>query len=212
KTLTIGSNGTLSFNSKNGNVNNLGTIAGNLSNVKDSIITNFNNSGIITGDLYNDGHIDTLSNKGTMGTIYNTSKETIVALGNGKGATIEAVNNTGNINIITNDGTINGQITSQNNSEIKEIFIGENGIVNAKGTLDSSNMQDKSNDAVSLDTINTTLIHNQGTIKGNVRVVGQGSVIGEINNINTISGCILVDGGRIGNINNTNGAIANCMS
>ncbi|STQ87647.1 Uncharacterised protein [Helicobacter pullorum] len=212
KTLTIGSNGTLSFNSAKGSVNNAGTIAGNLSNVKDSIITNFNNNGIITGDLYNDGHIDTLSNTGTMGTIYNTSKETIVALGNDKGATIEAVNNTGNINIITNDGTINGQITSQNNSEIKEILIGENGIVNAKGTLDSSNMQDTSNDAVSLDTINTTLIHNQGTIQGNVRVVGQGSVIGEITNQDTISGCILVDGGRIGNINNTNGAIANCMS
>ncbi|OCR18787.1 hypothetical protein BA917_08215, partial [Helicobacter pullorum] len=212
KTLTIGSNGTLSFNSAKGSVNNLGTIAGNLSNVKDSIITNFTNNGIITGDLYNDGHIDTLTNTGTMGTIYNTSKETIVALGNGKGATIEAVNNTGKINIITNDGTINGQITSQNNSEIKEILIGENGIVNAKGTLDSSNMQDKSNDAVSLDTINTTLIHNQGTIQGNVRVVGQGSVIGEITNQDTISGCILVDGGSIGNINNTNGAIANCMS
>ncbi|WP_143422356.1 beta strand repeat-containing protein, partial [Helicobacter pullorum] len=233
KTLTIGNNGTLSFNSKNGNVNNLGTIAGNLSNVSnstldafnnsgrlngnitnntDSTITNFKNSGTITGNLYNDGHIDTLHNAGTMGTIYNTSKETIVALGNGKGATIEAVNNTGNINIITNDGTINGQITSQNNSEIKEIFIGENGIVNAKGTLNSSNMQNKSNDAVSLDTINTTLIHNQGTIKGNVRVVGQGSVIGEITNQDTISGCILADGGKIGNINNTNGAIANCMS
>ncbi|STQ87246.1 hypothetical protein [Helicobacter pullorum] len=212
KTLTIGSNGTLSFNSAKGSVNNAGTIAGNLSNVKDSIITSFNNSGTITGNLYNDGHIDTLSNTGTMGTIYNTSKETIVALGNDKGATIEAVNNTGNINIITNDGTINGQITSQNNSEIKEILIGENGIVNAKGTLDSSNMQDTSNDAVSLDTINTTLIHNQGTIQGNVRVVGQGSVIGEITNQDTISGCILVDGGRIGNINNTNGAIANCMS
>ncbi|WP_280523588.1 hypothetical protein [Helicobacter pullorum] len=41
-------------------------------------------------------------------------------MGNDKGATIEAVNNTGNINIITNDGTINGQITSQNNSEIKK--------------------------------------------------------------------------------------------
>ncbi|OCR16642.1 hypothetical protein [Helicobacter pullorum] len=211
KTLTIGNNGTLSFNSKNGNVNNLGTIAGNLANVKDSIITSFKNSGTISGNLYNDGHIDTLTNTGTMGTIYNTSKETIVALDNDKGATIEAVNNTGNINIITNHGTINGQITSQNNSEIQEILIGENGIVNAKGTLNSSNMQDKSNDAVSLDTINTTLIHNQGTIKGNVRVVGQGSVIGEINNQDTISGCILVDGGRIGNINNTNGAIANCM-
>ena len=216
KTLTIqnsgSSNGTLSFNSKNGNINNLGTIAGNLSNVKDSTITNFINSGTISGNLYNDGHIDTLSNTGTMGTIYNTSKETIVALGNGKGATIEAVNNTGNINIITNDGTINGQITSKNNSEIQEIRIGENGIVNAKGTLDSNDMQNKSNDAVSLDTINTTLIDNQGTIKGNVRVVGQGSVIGEITNQDTISGCILVDGGRIGNINNANGAIANCMS
>ena len=212
KTLTIQNNGTLSFNSKNGIINNLGTIEGNLANVKDSIITSFNNSGTISGNLYNEGHIDTLSNTGTMGTIYNTSKETIVALGNGKGATIEAVNNTGNINIITNDGTINGQITSQNNSEIKEIFIGENGIVNAKGTLDSNNMQDTSNDAVSLDTINTTLIHNQGTIKGNVRVVGQGSVIGEINNQDTISGCILADGGKIGKINNTNGAIANCMS
>ncbi|WP_179853632.1 hypothetical protein, partial [Helicobacter pullorum] len=62
KTLTIGSNGTLSFNSAKGSVNNLGTIAGNLSNVKDSIITNFTNNGIITGDLYNDGHIDTLTN------------------------------------------------------------------------------------------------------------------------------------------------------
>ncbi|WP_286030526.1 hypothetical protein, partial [Helicobacter pullorum] len=212
KTLTIGSNGTLSFDSTKGSVNNAGTIAGNLLNVSKSTLGTFINSGTITGDLYNEGHIGTLHNKGTMGTIYNTSKETIVALGNGKGATIEAVNNTGNINIITNDGTINGQITSQNNSEIKEIFIGENGIVNAKGTLDSSNMQDKSNDAVSLDTINTTLIHNQGTIQGNVRVVGQGSVIGEITNQDTISGCILVDGGRIGNINNTNGAIANCMS
>ena len=212
KTLTIGNSGTLSFESTNGTIDNAGTIAGNLSNVKDSTITNFINSGTISGNLYNDGHIDTLSNTGTMGTIYNTSKETIVALGNGKGATIEAVNNTGNINIITNDGTINGQITSKNNSEIQEIRIGENGIVNAKGTLDSNDMQNKSNDAVSLDTINTTLIDNQGTIKGNVRVVGQGSVIGEITNQDTISGCILVDGGRIGNINNANGAIANCMS
>ncbi|WP_166666934.1 beta strand repeat-containing protein, partial [Helicobacter pullorum] len=62
KTLTIGNSGTLSFKSTKGSVNNAGTIAGNLSNVKDSIITSFNNSGTITGNLYNDGHIDTLSN------------------------------------------------------------------------------------------------------------------------------------------------------
>ncbi|WP_238320786.1 hypothetical protein, partial [Helicobacter pullorum] len=56
KTLTIQNNGTLSFNSTKGSVNNAGTIAGNLANVKDSIITSFNNSGTITGDLYNEGH------------------------------------------------------------------------------------------------------------------------------------------------------------
>ena len=57
KTLTIGNNGTLSFNSKNGNVNNLGTIAGNLSNVKDSTITSFTNSGTINGNINNEGTI-----------------------------------------------------------------------------------------------------------------------------------------------------------
>ena len=46
----------------------------------------------------------------------------------------------------------------------------------------------------------------------NVRFVGQVAVIGEITNQDTISVCILAYGGKIGNINNTNGAIANCMS
>ena len=49
KTLTIqnsgSSNGTLSFNSKNGNINNLGTIAGNLANVSNSTLANFTNFG-----------------------------------------------------------------------------------------------------------------------------------------------------------------------
>ncbi|WP_230845655.1 hypothetical protein, partial [Helicobacter pullorum] len=68
KTLTIQNNGTLSFESTNGTINNAGTIAGNLSNVSNSTLGTFINSGIITGDLYNDGHIDTLHNTGTMGT------------------------------------------------------------------------------------------------------------------------------------------------
>ena len=77
KTLTIGNNGTLSFNSKNGNVNNLGTIAGNLANVKDSTITNFTNSGTtsqINGDITNSGLITNLANQGTIsGDITNTT-------------------------------------------------------------------------------------------------------------------------------------------
>ncbi|WP_179853973.1 beta strand repeat-containing protein, partial [Helicobacter pullorum] len=107
KTLTIGSNGTLSFNSTKGSVNNAGTIAGNLSNVKDSIITNFKNSGIITGDLYNDGHIDTLTNTGTMGTIYNRSKNTIKNLLNDKNSVIAGIDNSkGRYDLIQNQGTI----------------------------------------------------------------------------------------------------------
>ncbi|KAB0575393.1 hypothetical protein F7P74_02235 [Helicobacter pullorum NCTC 12824] len=192
---------------------NNGTISGVVTNEKagnnEGTIANFANTGSI-GSLQNDGHIATLQNTGSIGTISNTSKNTIIALGNGEGATIEAVNNTGNINIITNEGTINGQITSQSGSVIEKIHIGANGVVNAKGQLDSSNMEDKANDAISLDTINTTLIHNDGTISGNVRVVGDKSEIGELNNYKTINGCIILDGGNIGAINNS-GGIVSCM-
>ena len=255
KTLTIGSNGTLSFNSKNGIINNLGTIEGNLSNVKDSTITNFTNSGTITGNLYNDGHIDTLHNKGTMGTIYNTSKNTIENLLNDKNSVIAGIDNskgrydliqnqgtilgdikndngtitnlvntnsgtiTGNINnnngTITklenaNSGTITGQIISNGNSNIGTII--NEGVINSSHTMNSGSIQDKTNDAISLDTISNvvTAISNSGSINGNVRVAGN-SEVDLIQNSKVIAGCIILEGGRIGNINNTNGAIANCM-
>ncbi|WP_218837161.1 autotransporter adhesin family protein, partial [Helicobacter pullorum] len=56
-----------------------------------------------------------------------------------------------------------------------------------------------------------TAIANSGSINGNVRVAGN-SEVDLIQNSKVIAGCIILEGGRIGNINNTNGAIANCMS
>ena len=235
KTLTIHNNGTLSFNSKNGSVNNLGTIAGNLSNVKDSIITSFTNSGTITGNLYNDGHIDTLHNTGTMGTIYNTSKNTIKNLFNGTKSVIAGIDNSnGRYDLIqnqgtilgdikndngtitnlvnTNNGTITGQIISNGSSNIGTIM--NAGVINSSHTIiNNGSIQDTSNDAISLNTISNvvTAIANSGSINGNVRVAGN-SEVNVIENSKIIAGCIILDGGKIGNINNTNGAIANCMS
>ncbi|WP_279145401.1 beta strand repeat-containing protein, partial [Helicobacter pullorum] len=181
KTLTIGSNGTLSFNSKNGSVNNLGTIAGNLSNVKDSIITSFNNSGTINGDINNEGTITSINNSGVI-----TGE--IVSGNSGQTSQIDKIINTGTI------GTAKTKVATFK-------------------TLVASNQDVSSNfsDAISLNTITTTEIRNGGLINGNIRVKGQ-SDIQELNNTNTIDGCIILEGGRIGNINNTNGAIANCMS
>ncbi|WP_143421800.1 S-layer family protein, partial [Helicobacter pullorum] len=256
KTLTIGSNGTLSFNSTKGSVNNLGTIAGNLANVKDSTITSFINSGTITGNLYNDGHIDTLHNTGTMGTIYNRSKNTIKNLLNDKNSVIAGIDNsngrydsiknqgtilgnidnnngtitnlfnanngtiTGNINnnngtitnlVNANSGTITGQIISNGTSNIGTII--NEGVINSSHTMNDSDIQNASNDAISLDTISNvvTAISNSGSINGNVRVAGN-SEVNLIQNSKVIAGCIILEGGRIGKINNTNGAIANCMS
>ncbi|WP_158653943.1 hypothetical protein, partial [Helicobacter pullorum] len=258
KTLTINgsgsNNGTLSFKSTNGTINNAGTIAGNLSNVKDSTITSFTNSGIITGDLYNDGHIDTLTNTGTMGTIYNRSKNTIKNLLNGTNSVIAGIDNSngkyntlenqgtilgdikndngtitnlfntnsgtiegnidngnGIIENFENNGTITGKIISNGNSNIGTII--NAGVINSSHTInDTGSIQDKTNDAISLDTITNvvTAISNSGSINGNVRVAGN-SEVNVIENSKVIAGCIILEGGRIGKINNNNGATANCM-
>ena len=87
------------------------------------------------------------------------------------------------------------------------------GVINSSHTMNSGSIQDKTNDAISLNTITNvvTAISNSGSINGNVRVAGN-SEVDLIQNSSTIAGCIILEGGRIGNINNTNGAIANCMS
>ncbi|WP_179858630.1 S-layer family protein, partial [Helicobacter pullorum] len=216
------------------NLANQGTISGDITNDAGSTITSFINSGTITGNLYNDGHIDTLHNKGTMGTIYNTSKNTIENLFNDKNSVIAGIDNSkgrydliqnqgtilGNINnnngTITklenaNNGTITGQIISNGNSNIGTII--NAGVINSSHTMNDSDIQNASNDAISLDTISNvvTAISNSGSINGNVRVAGN-SEVNVIENSKVIAGCIILEGGRIGKINNTNGAIANCMS
>ncbi|WP_199767733.1 hypothetical protein, partial [Helicobacter pullorum] len=180
KTLTVGSNGTLSFNSKNGSVNNLGTIAGNLSNVSNSTLGTFINSGTINGNINNEGTITSIDNSGVI-----TGE--IVSGSSGQTSQIDKIINTGTI------GTAKTKVATFK-------------------TLVASNQDVSSNfsDAISLNTITTTEISNGGLINGNIRVKGQ-SDIQELNNTDTIAGCIILEGGKIGNINNTNGAIANCM-
>ena len=228
KTLTIqnsgSSNGTLSFNSKNGNINNLGTIAGNLANVSNSTLANFTNFGTtsqINGSITNSGLITRLENQGTISnSITNNANATITNFKN-SGTINGNINNEGTITSIDNSGVITGEIVSGSSGQTSQIdkIINTGTIGTAKTkvatfkTLVASNQDVSSNfsDAISLNTITTTEISNGGLINGNIRVKGQ-SDIQELNNTDTIAGCIILEGGRIGKINNTNGATANCMS
>ena len=110
-----------------------------------------------------------------------------------------------------NNGTITGQIISNGSSNIGTII--NEGVINSSHTMNDSDIQNASNDAISLDTISNvvTAISNSGSINGNVRVAGN-SEVDLIQNSKVIAGCIILEGGRIGKINNTNGATANCMS
>ncbi|KAB0574241.1 S-layer family protein, partial [Helicobacter pullorum NCTC 12824] len=182
KTLTIGNNGTLSFNSTtNGTIDNAGIIAGNLSNVSNSTLGTFINSGTINGNINNEGTITSIDNSGII-----TGE--IISGSSGQTSQIDKIINTGTI------GTAKTKVATFK-------------------TLVASNQDASSNfnDAISLNTITTTKISNEGLINGNIRVKGQ-SDIQELNNTDTIDGCIILEGGRIGKINNANGAIADCMS
>ncbi|WP_207204132.1 hypothetical protein, partial [Helicobacter pullorum] len=65
-TLTIGSGSdTLNFHATNGTINNAGTINGNITNIADSILTDFTNSGSISGTFTNKGHIVKFVNEST---------------------------------------------------------------------------------------------------------------------------------------------------
>ncbi|WP_207204131.1 hypothetical protein, partial [Helicobacter pullorum] len=116
----------------------------------------------------------------------------------------------------TNNGTITGQIISNSSSNSENNYIGtimNAGVINSSHTMNDSDIQNASNDAISLNTISNvvTTISNSGSINGNVRVAGN-SEVNVIENSKVIAGCIILEGGRIGKIDNTNGAIANCMS
>ncbi|WP_230845654.1 hypothetical protein, partial [Helicobacter pullorum] len=100
---------TLSFNSKNGSVNNLGTIAGNLANVKGATLVNFTNSGTtsqINGDITNSGLIANLANQGTIsGDITNNTNSTITNFTN-SGTITGNLYNDGHIDTLHNTGTM----------------------------------------------------------------------------------------------------------
>ena len=232
-------NGNITNSGLIANLANQGTISGDITNNTNSTITSFKNSGTISGNLYNDGHIDTLHNTGTMGTIYNRSKNTIKELRNDKNSVIARIDNSnGRYDLIqnqgtilgdikndngtitnlvnTNNGTITGQIISNSSSNSENNYIGtiiNAGVINSSHTMNSGSIQDKTNDAIFLDTISNvvTTISNSGSINGNVRVAGN-SEVNVIENSKVIAGCIILEGGRIGKIDNTNGATANCMS
>ena len=159
-------------------------------NTIENLINNTNS--VIAGIDNSNGKYNTLEDQGTiLGEIKNDN------------GTITKLEN-------VNSGTITGKIISNGNSNIGTIM--NAGIINSSHTMNDSDIQNASNDAISLDTISNvvTAISNSGSINGNVRVAGN-SEVDLIQNSKIIAGCIILEGGRIGNINNTNGAIANCM-
>ncbi|WP_230846897.1 hypothetical protein, partial [Helicobacter pullorum] len=190
----------------NGNGNDRITQA--LEVAKDKTLT-IQNSGTLSFESTN----GTIDNAGTIvGNLSNVSNSTLGTFIN-SGTINGDINNEGTITSIDNSGVITGEIVSGSNGQTSQIdkIINTGTIGTAKTkvatfkTLVASNQDASSNfsDAISLNTITTTEISNGGLINGNIRVKGQ-SDIQELNNTDTIAGCIILEGGRIGNINNTN--------
>ncbi|WP_179858666.1 beta strand repeat-containing protein, partial [Helicobacter pullorum] len=165
---------------------NQGTISGTITNDADSTITSFTNNGTITGDLYNDGHIDTLTNAGTMGTIYNRSKNTIKNQVNNAGAVIAEIDNSnGRYDTLQNYGTITGNINN-NNGIITNLVNANSGTIG--GNIDNSNGIIEN-------------FENSGTIAGNIT-----NSLGNITIDNKESGFIgeiITSNGGITNISNS---------
>ena len=195
------------------NTGTMGTIYNTSKNTIENLINDTNS--VIAGIDNSNGRYDSIKNQGTILGDIDNNDGTITNLVNTNSGTI-----TGNINnnngtitnlVNTNNGTITGQIISNGDSNIGTII--NEGVINSSHTMNDSDIQNASNDAISLNTISNvvTAISNSGSINGNVRVAGN-SEVNVIENSKVIAGCIILEGGKIGNINNTNGAIANCMS
>ncbi|VEJ07277.1 Uncharacterised protein [Helicobacter pullorum] len=183
KTLSAGSG--ITFNSADGAINNLGTIEGNLANVKGATLANFTNSGTtsqINGNITNSGLIANLANQGTIsGDITNDTDSTITSFNN-SGTITGDLYNDGHIDTLTNAGTM-GTIYNRSKNTIKN-QVNNAGAVIAE--IDNSNGR--------YDTL-----QNYGTITGNIN-----------NNNGTITNLFNANSGTIGgNIDNSNGIIEN---
>ncbi|KPH50814.1 hypothetical protein HPU229336_00560, partial [Helicobacter pullorum] len=178
KTLSAGSG--ITFDSTNGNVNNLGTIAGNLSNVSKSTLDTFNNSGKFNGDITNntDSTITNFTNSGTTSQI------------NGD------ITNSGLITNLANQGTISGTITNDADSTITNFT--------NSGTIAGDLYNDGHIDTLTnTGTMGTIYNRSKNTIKNQVN--NAGAVIAEIDNSNGKYDTLQNYGTITGNINNNNG-------
>ncbi|VEJ06262.1 Uncharacterised protein [Helicobacter pullorum] len=205
--------GNLTLEGSSNTLSNAGTIAGNLSNVKDSTITSFINSGTISGNLYNDGHIDTLTNTGTMGTIYNRSKNTIKNLLNGTNSVIAGIDNSnGRYDSIKNQGTISGDIKN-NNGTITNLVNINNGTITGQ--------------IISNGNSNIGTIINEGIINSSHTIINNGSiqnasndaisldtisnVVTAISNSGSINGNVRVAGNSQVDLIQNSSTIAGCI-
>ncbi|WP_279145402.1 beta strand repeat-containing protein, partial [Helicobacter pullorum] len=183
KTLSAGSG--ITFDSTNGNVNNLGTIAGNLANVSKSTLDTFNNSGKFNGDITNntDSTITNFTNSGTTSQINgNITNSGLITRLENQGTITGDLYNDGHIDTLTNAGTM-GTIYNRSKNTIKN-QVNNAGAVIAE--IDNSNGKYDS-------------LQNYGTILGNIN-----------NNNGTITNLVNANSGTIGgNIDNSNGIIEN---
>ncbi|WP_158653954.1 beta strand repeat-containing protein, partial [Helicobacter pullorum] len=183
KTLSAGSG--ITFNSTDGAISNLGTIAGNLANVKGATLANFTNSGTtsqINGNITNSGLITNLANQGTIsGDITNDADSTITSFNN-SGTITGDLYNDGHIDTLHNKGTM-GTIYNGSKNTIK------NQVNNAGAVIAEINNSNGKYDT----------LQNYGTIIGNIN-----------NNNGTITNLFNANSGTIGgNIDNSNGIIEN---
>ena len=184
-------NGNITNNGFITNLANQVTISGDITNDTDSTITSFTNLGTITGNLYNDGHIDTLTNTGTMGTIYNRSKNTIKNQVNNAGAVIAEIDNSnGRYDTLQNYGTITGNINN-NNGTITNLFNTNSGTIG--GNIDNSNGIIEN-------------FENSGTIVGNI-TNSLGNITIDNKESGFIGGIITSNGGITNISNSANGNI-----
>ncbi|EEQ64542.1 intein C-terminal splicing region, partial [Helicobacter pullorum MIT 98-5489] len=184
-TLTAGSG--ITFSSANGTINNAGTINGNITNIADSILTDFTNSGSIGGTFTNKGHIVKFVNEST-GSINNFVNDN----------TISFFENNGTITNFDGDGIIYGVINSKTITNSFEnvatsLWNKENALIQGDVAL-KGDYKDCSNSGGTI--CKTSDLINEGTITGNV-TNDTGKEINSVKNTGTIGGSIA----NSGNIN-----------
>ncbi|WP_196332299.1 hypothetical protein, partial [Helicobacter pullorum] len=177
----------------NGTINNAGTINGNITNIANSILTDFTNSGSISGTFTNEGHIVKFVNEST-GSINNFVNDNTISFFENNG-TIATFGGTGTIYGVINSKTI----TNGFENVATSLWNKENALIQGNVAL-KGDYKDCSDDICKF----SDLI-NEGTITGNVTNEA-GKEINLVENTGTIGGSI-ANSGNI-NIFEVSGTIA----